>query len=70
MLSVDLFTQLFGRAGRNGSVARAHLFYTVRKQAKKDQGLNSFITSGENCRRKCLLNCLGDSSTCGTSSFE
>ena len=56
--------------GRNGSVARAHLFCTVRKHAEKDAGRQRFIEGGENCRRKTLLECLGDPSTINCPEFK
>ena len=43
-------------------VVQAHLFHTVRKHPEID-GLRKFIEGGENCRRKSLLEYLGNPST-------
>ena len=40
------------------------------KHPEKDAGLQKFIEGGENCRRKCLLECLGDPSTLSSPGFE
>ena len=61
---------MFGRAGRNGCSARAHLLYTNR-QAKqmKDVSLQCFASEGsnENCRRKAMLTSLGSRESVTTS---
>ena len=54
--------QMYGRAGRNGTPARAHLLYTSRQVKKiKDPSLNRFCGDAckENCRRQQLLVSLG-----------
>ena len=53
---------MFGRAGRNGNPARAHLLYTNRQlQQIKDPSLSKFGggENKENCRRRELLTGLG-----------
>ena len=54
--------QMFGRAGRGGGPAWAHLYYT-KKQAEtlKDASLQCFASPGrsENCRRQQMLSLLG-----------
>lgn len=47
--------QLFGRAGRNGCLARGHLFYSEKKEKAKptvvgDDVLSDFVTGAKNCR--------------------
>lgn len=54
--------QMYGRAGRNGTPAHAHLLYTSRQVKKiKDPSLNRFCGDAckENCRRQQLLVSLG-----------
>ena len=49
---------MFGRAGRNGCLARAHLFYTTRHaRLLRVPSLKCFACEGssENCRRKEML---------------
>ena len=56
------FVQMFGRAGRDGCQARAHLLYTTRQTKRvSDPSLKSFTCEGnqENCRRKEMLVALG-----------
>ena len=62
---------MIGRAGRNGCLARGHLFFSKSKGGKKDSGedstLSRFTGGSENCRRKTLMvgmggNCSGVSS--------
>ena len=54
--------QLFGRAGRDGSLSRAHLFTNHREVSRcKDADLSAFCNSKENCRRQLLLRALGSS---------
>lgn len=56
--------QMYGRAGRNGCLARAHLLYTARQARQlKDTSLKCFASeaSNENCRRKEMLISLGSS---------
>ena len=55
---------MFGRAGRNGCLARAHLLYTnTQARLLKDPSLTCFASEGsnENCRRKKMLTSLGSS---------
>ncbi len=55
--------QLFGRAGRNGCLARGHLFYSEKKDEKGkakptvvgDDALSDFVTGAKNCRRNALI---------------
>ena len=52
--------QLFGRAGRNGCLARGHLFYSEKKEKAKptvvgDDVLSDFVTGAKNCRRNALI---------------
>ena len=56
------FVQMFGRAGRDGCQARAHLLYTTRQTKHvSDPSLKSFTCEGnqENCRCKEMLVALG-----------
>ena len=56
--------QMFGRAGRNGCLARAHLLYTTRQaRLLRDPSLKCFASEGsnENCRRKEMLMSLDSS---------
>lgn len=57
-----IHVQMFGRAGRNGHQARAHLLYTTRQTKRiSDCSLKMFTCEGneENCRRKEMLLGLG-----------
>ena len=54
----SLDTQLFGRAGRGGMASLAHLFFYP-KQANLSKDLESFTQSGDDCRRRLLLQCIG-----------
>ena len=56
---------MIGRAGRNGCLARAHIFCTSRKI--KDPLLMAFAESDkENCRRRVLIQGLGSSEYTGS----
>ena len=57
---MQLILQLFGRVGRGGSIARAHLFFNPR-QKNMDSVVKAFCLEGENCRRKKLLEAVGSS---------
>ena len=62
MVRFFLLRQMFGRAGRNGAPARAHLLYTSRQIKQiKDPSLSQFCGDAckENCRRQQLLISLG-----------
>ena len=50
---------MFGRAGRNGGSARAHLIYKAKQS--KDKGMELFCEAKENCRRAEMLKYLGSS---------
>ena len=61
---------MFGRAGRNGCLARAHLLYTIRQAGLlRDISLKCLASEGshENCRRKEMLKSLGSSEAVVTS---
>ena len=64
VLKLQSCFQMYGRAGRNGCLARAHLLYTARQARQlKDTSLKCFASeaSNENCRRKEMLISLGSS---------
>ena len=52
--------QLFGRARRGGSIARARLFYNTR-QKNMDPLVKAFGSEGKNCRHRKLLEAVGSS---------
>ena len=61
---------MFGRAGRSGGAAQAHLFYLTRQAEKlKDPSLQCFSSQGgsESCGHQQMLRLLG-SSECVASS--
>ena len=60
--------QLFGRAGRAGSVARAHIFFNT-TQKNMDPVVKAFCVEGENCRRKKILMSVGSSESSSTQSL-
>ena len=58
---------MFGRAGRNGCPARAHLLYTcTQKPSVEEVHLKSFACGTENCRRKELIASLGSEEVLAT----
>ena len=62
-----LFSQLLGRAGRNGSTARGHLLFNPKSlQRTKDQSLQIYCSDKENCKRSILLASVGNARTCST----
>ena len=59
--------QMFGRAGRNGCSARAHLLYTSTEMKQISNPLSFLCTENkENCRRLGLLRALGSNETVKT----
>lgn len=59
--------QLFGRAGRNGCLARGHLFYSEQRDRKgktkaiEDGVLSDFVMGAQNCRTSALIRGMGGS---------
>ena len=57
---MQFILQLFGRAGRGGSIAQTHLFFYPR-QKNMDSVVKAFGLEGENCSCKKLLQAVGSS---------
>ena len=58
---------MFGRAGRGGNSARAHLFFST-KQKLVDKDVREFCQSKENCLRASILRLIGNTVAVETSS--
>ena len=63
-MDIYFVLQMFGRAGRNGCSARAHLLYTSTQMKHTSSSLSFLcLQSKENCRRLGLLRALGSNET-------
>ena len=66
-MNYHVHLQLFGRAGRGGHSARAHLFFST-KQKLVDKDVREYCQSKENCLRASILRLIGNTVAVETSS--